>query len=182
VKSIARFLSTAADSLAVLSALAIGVMILHITADVVIRFVWNAPISGTITAVSLLYMPLIVFLPLAYTEKVNGHISVELVYDLCPRWLQSVLDYAAHALSLVTYALLSARTWTEAISKYKIGSAEMEGGVRIVTWPSYFFLPVGFALIVAVIVYRIVILAARRRDELSGQDSAKDTSEELHVA
>ena len=47
-------------------------MMLHITADVVGKFVFNRPLPGTIPIVSQYYMVIAAFLPLAMVEKLSG--------------------------------------------------------------------------------------------------------------
>lgn len=180
LNALGRLLSRISDSAALLAGLIVALMIVHITLDVILRFAFNLPIGGTILFVSLMYMPCIVFLPLAFAEKRDAHISVELVYDRLPKTVQRVLDFLSHSLSVVIFAALAYRTWSEALSKLAIGASEMEGSLRIPVWPSYFVLPVGFALLVAVLAYRIACLIGRRQPTLStgvlDQDTVEETS------
>lgn len=174
-----RLLSLVADSVAILSGLAVIVMVLHITTDVFLRYVFGMPLSGTILFVSLLYMPVIVFFPLALAEKQGSHINVEILYDFLPKPVQRVLDGLSHALSVIVFSALAIRTWWEAFGKYSIGAAEMESGMRIITWPSYFVLPIGFAIFVAILGYRIACLLARKRPPFD-DEGAHDPVEEAH--
>lgn len=178
--TIARYLSRASDSAAVLGGLAVGLMIVHITLDVVLRFVLDLPISGTILLVSLMYMPMITFLPLAYAEKKDAHISVELIYDRLPGAVQRSLDVLSLGLSVVVYVALAIRTWSEAMAKFRIGASEMEGSLRIPTWPSYYLLPIGFALIVAILVFRIACLVTSGRPAFVAAAGVDDAIEETH--
>lgn len=180
MERIARILTRLSRSASLLAGLAVMLMILHISIDVIMRFAFDMPISGTILMVSLMYMPMIAFLPLAVAEERDAHISVELLYDMFPQAFQRCLDFAAHLLSILVYALLAVRTWSEALSKYAIGAAEMEGAVRIPTWPSYFVLPVGFALIIGILAYRVICLLARRKPDFGPGDAEAEVIEETH--
>ncbi|WP_417424454.1 TRAP transporter small permease [Hoeflea sp.] len=173
----ARTLSRLSDSTAILAGLAVALMIIHVTIDIFMRFAFNMPLSGTILSVSLFYMPMVVFLPLAYAEKNKSHISMELVYDMLPRGIQRSLDMLSHVLSLIVFGALAARTWGEAFTKMRIGAAEMEGSLRIPTWPGYFCLPLGFALLVSLLIFRAACVATRRPDELGSHSN--DPIEEM---
>ncbi|WP_290777024.1 TRAP transporter small permease [Hoeflea sp.] len=174
-----KWISRIAESVSALSMLAVAMLIIHIAIDVIMRAVLNIPLGGTIMVVSLYYMPLVVFLPLAFTETRSAHISVELLYDIMPNWLKQASDVLAHLLSVTVFILLAVRCWGEAMAKYGINSAEMEGSLRLATWPSYFILPVGYALIVAVVVYRIACLLRRHEPDFDGT-SGHDVVEEAH--
>lgn len=178
MSKLGRFLARVSDSTSILAGLAVAVLVLHITLDVVARAFLSMPISGTILFVSQFYMPMIAFLPLAFVEKQNGHISVELIHVMLPGGVQRILDLLAHTLSLVVYAVLAVRCWSEALAKLRIGAAEMEGSLRIPTWPTYFFLPIGFALIVAVLAYRIICVAGRREPDFGKSGLHSDSIEE----
>lgn len=149
--------------------LGVGLLILHITLDVVTRSVMNMPISGTILAVSTIYMPLIVFLPLAFTETRDGHITVELLYDLLPQAVRRVFDVIGHAVSITVFGLLAFRGWTEAGAKFAIGAAEMEGSMRIPVWPGYYLLPIGYGLIMLVLLLRLATALTGRPDPFTAR-------------
>lgn len=178
---IGRILSYLSNSLAAIAGCAIVLMILHITLDVFMRSAFNQPISGTILFVAKMYMPIIAFLPLALTERIGGHVSVELLFEHLPAWLQRVLTFLSHLLSVVVFWVLAYRAWSEATAKYSIGASEMEGGLRIPIWPSYFILPISAALIMALLVYKIARLASGGDDtDFGGPAMPHDVLEEIH--
>lgn len=152
---IRKILAGLSDSAGVLAGLILLVMILHITVDITLRSFLNMPLGGTILFVSLFYMPAIVFLPLAMSERMGSHISVEILYDRLPHPFQRVLDILATALSIAVFSIIAYRSWGEAIKKYMIGAAEVEGSMRISVWPSFFLLPIGCGLFVAVLVWKL---------------------------
>ncbi|WP_416391404.1 TRAP transporter small permease [Alloalcanivorax xenomutans] len=67
--ALGRWLSKITNLMTVIGGLAIALMMLHVTADVVGRFVFGTPIPGTITIVSHYYMIVAAFVPLAYAEQ-----------------------------------------------------------------------------------------------------------------
>jgi len=111
---LARFFSRCfarlVQSSTLLAALAIALMMLHITLDVVLRNFFNTPLPGTIALVSHYYMALVAFMPLAFAEQKNAHIAVEVLTERLPAAVQRHLATALLPLSAAVFALLAWRT------------------------------------------------------------------------
>lgn len=126
----------------------VTLMMLHVAADVTARYLFNAPLDGTITIVSHYYMVFLGFIALGVAERRDAHISVEVFTDLLPAGTRRPLAAAAALLSAVAFAFLAVRTWQEAGGKAEVGAAMQQGTLTIPIWPSYYALPVGSALMV----------------------------------
>ena len=161
-----------------IGAVAITLMMLHITADVVGKFVFSRPLPGTIPIVSQYYMVVAAFLPLALVERQTGHISVEILYTALPAGLRAILTIFATALGAVVFAAMSWASWGEAVKKYAIGSFSYEQGVKVAVWPSYFILPAGTALLTLVLVWRLVAQLMRIEDPSALTQGAAHTHDE----
>ena len=85
-----RLLGRLANALAFLGGIAVVLMMLHICADVIAKYVFNSPIPGTLEIVSNYYMVATVFLPLALVERKNAHIAVEILSQHLPTRGQAV--------------------------------------------------------------------------------------------
>ena len=83
-----RVLNYTSTLVAWVSGAALLLMMLHIAADVALRYLFSAPLHGTVEIVSTYYMVAVVFLPLALIELRNGHIVVELVSQHFPARVQ----------------------------------------------------------------------------------------------
>lgn len=129
-----------------LAGLCIVAMMVHVAADVVGRYVFNAPLPGTITFVSAYYMVGAAFLALPLAERRGAHVNVELVSDLLPRPVQLVLALAARLLTAAVVGLVALRTIQEAGAKAAIGATVQQGAITIPTWPSYYLVPIGCGL------------------------------------
>jgi TRAP-type C4-dicarboxylate transport system permease small subunit len=99
----------------------------------------------------------IVFLPLALTERNDAHITVEVLVQYLSRRLQKLLAVLAWAVSAGVLGILFYQTLLDALDKTEKGTFIMEIDWKIPLWVSYYFLPVGFGLVVLVLVYRIVV-------------------------
>ncbi|WP_420392085.1 TRAP transporter small permease [Acuticoccus sp.] len=148
----------------VLAGACLTLMMLHVTADVVGRYAFNAPLPGTITFVSNFYMVGVAFLALALTERRGAHVSVEVVFDLLPPPVRRTLTLLARALTTVALGLIAVRTLLEANAKAEIGAAIQQGSITIPIWPSYYVVPVGCALMALVALLLLVREAADAPD------------------
>ena len=138
-------------------------LVLHVSADVILRNVFDYPIAGTIEVVSMVYMIGICFLPLALADVQDAHISVEVLSELMPPGVVRWLIMAGTALGVVVMGMLCWRTWLEAMTQMNKGTVMIVAGRDpIITWPSYFILPLGFGLSALVCAYKLIFQILRR--------------------
>lgn len=152
-----KLLSKLIDTMTVISGLAIALMMLHITADVVMRNFFNYPLPGTITVVSYYYMAVAAFMPLAFAEQKSAHISVEVITERMPKVVQKHLAGWMLLFSAAVFALMTLRSWEEALSKYGIKASVVQGEDSLAVWPTYFLLPVGCLLMFLVVLYKFIV-------------------------
>lgn len=151
-----NFISRIVSALSILGTILLLVMVLHVTADVVCRYLLKAPLPGTIEIVINYHMIIIGFLSLSFAEEKNRHISVELIADLMPQSVQRRLDVLASFTAVVVFGFLTWRNWIEALKKYDIKAYVTQGTTDIPIWPAYFVVPLGCALILIVALYKLV--------------------------
>lgn len=168
---IGRLLGGASTLLACIGGLGLVLMMLHITADVIARYVFNAPLHGTVEIVSAYYMVAVVFLPLAMIERVNGHIIVELLTQHFSRRAQEIGIGLVALLSAAYFGAFAWQTWGDALQKYAVGE-EALGTVAVTVWPTRFYLPIGCGLITLVLVHKAVRLFAGDDSVLRSHDHA----------
>ncbi len=125
-------------------------MMVHVTADIVMKLVFNAPIIGTLETVSYYYMVSIVFLPLAFVELRNEHVSVDLIFRNFPPKLQVFVYVMGCALAIAYYGLFCYQTLLDALRATEQRETVM-ANILFYVWPSRWALPIGsFLLIVAI--------------------------------
>ena len=133
--------------LGLIASLVVILLVVHVTADVVMRNVFGAPLTGTIEVVSMVYMIGICFLPLALADRRDAHIAVEVLAELMPDRVVRFLIVMGLVITIVVMIALCWRTWLEAMTQYRKGAVMIVAGREPMrTWPSYFVLPVGFGL------------------------------------
>lgn len=174
--TIGRLLSRITDFTTILGGLAIALMMLHVTADVIGRYFFNAPLPGTITIVAYYYMLIVAFVPLAFAEQKGAHVSVEVVTDMMPAFLQKHLNGLVLVFSATVFGLLAVRTWQEARTKQDIGSMIIQADTSIPVWPTAYALPIGCGLMTVVLVYKFFVYLFGAR---SGLDEVRARPEDL---
>lgn len=162
MKVIGRIISAIVLAGSGVAGILVLILVGHVTLDVIMRFVFNTPLNATILYVSAFYMVAIAFLPLAMVEQKDMNISVELLTDRLPKKAQGFLAVLATVLTALVTATVAVRTGQEALTKYATGAYSMESGGRIITWPSYFFLPIGFGLMALVSAWKSIAMMLGR--------------------
>lgn len=176
IRTVGRLLARGLDATQAIAALLVIAMMIHVSVDAFARYVSARGFPATVEIVSNYYMVGIAFLPLAFAERMNAHISVEVVTQLLSKALQSLALYISWLLSIVVYAVLTYRTFLDAEGKREVGAFVFTQGIRLDIWPSYYFLPVGFALMTLTLIYRCVVFFFPAEDGL-GFGNREDPTE-----
>lgn len=142
-------------------------LVAHVTVDVTMRYLFNAPLNSTILYVSLFYMTAIAFVPLGAVEEQNAQISVEVITEMLPNAVVTVLIALGLLATLTVAGAVSLRGWEEAMAQFRRGSFAMESGVRVSTWQTYFTLPLGFGLLFVVALYKLICMLTGTRSGLN---------------
>lgn len=133
-------------------------MLFHICADVVFRQLLNAPIPATIDVVSRYYMISIAFFPLAWAEFRNDMISVEIFSAMFKGRAAIVKKITLYLITALIYFFLAIVTWQIAFKEFEVKSFTISLDVSIPIWPSYFILPIAFAVAGCVCLVKIYLL------------------------
>lgn len=173
--TIGRGLSALTKGLTLLGTLCVVLMMLHVTADVVGRYLFNAPLIGTIVVVANYYMIALAFLALAVTEEKRAHISVEFVADMLPKRAQSALDVFGSLFAVAVMGVVAYGGWTEAMKKTRSGTTMEQGSSMIEIWQSYWIVPIGAALMALVAAYRLIVTLTGARSGLQETDPSAET-------
>jgi TRAP-type C4-dicarboxylate transport system permease small subunit len=129
---------------ALLSAFFIFGLMLVGVVQIVGRTVFNAPIFGYIDAIEM-SIAVFAFLAIAYCERMNGHVRMELLIGKLrgrPLWLA---EMAGQVLGLFLMAVLIWYGWEHAMRAYEYGDSTIDA--QIPWWPSKMLIPAAFALL-----------------------------------
>lgn len=138
-----RFCDRSSRGLFWIGAIAMALMAIHVSLDILLKYLLNKPIAGTIEIVSAYYMVAVIFLPLPLVQRDRRHIVVELfTQSLGPRW-RAVLDVMGFVLALVYMGLLTWYGAKEAWRSTAVGESLDIVFFELSTWPSRWFVPFG---------------------------------------
>jgi TRAP-type C4-dicarboxylate transport system permease small subunit len=128
------------------------VIMFMITIDVIGRFFFNKPLWGVLE-ISEFLLAGAVLLGLAYTEFLDGHVRVELIYDrLSPNW-QNRMRMFYNLVGLVFYSLI---TWESGRLAIEALTDNLTSDVlKIPAWPFRAFVPIGAFLTVLILIVKI---------------------------
>lgn len=122
----------------------VAILCLHIVAEIAANWLFSSPIDGTTSIVSRWYMIPLVFLPMAYIERQNQHISADIFTRRLGARSALVLD-AVIAVSLVGFcALFVWQTTGEALAATRANEQIELVDSAIPVWPTRWFVPLGF--------------------------------------
>lgn len=170
-----RIVVRMSDGLALVGAIGVIAMLLHISAYVLMRLLLGSPIPATVEIVSRYYMVLIAFLPLAWAERRGDMISIEVFAGLVPVALRPWMDAFVALVTAGAYVVLTWTTWLMAMREFDTRSFVLSLNVAIPTWPGYFILPAGFGLAACICLYRAVaaVVPARPADTSASEGAPR---------
>jgi TRAP-type C4-dicarboxylate transport system permease small subunit len=123
----------------------ICVITVIICTDILGRLLFNYPLIGVPEIVKVSVVA-IVWLQMAHTLKIGGHIRSDVVLDhLPPRW-KALVNVMAAVLGIFVFGFLVYGGWPNMIEGWRIGEFEGELPVRVPTYPVRTIMILGAAL------------------------------------
>lgn len=120
-------------------------MMLLVVANAVGRYVFNAPINGTLEITESM-LTVLVFLSLALTQYEGGHIHVVLLVKTFSPFWQKLAIVVALVLGAILFAWSSYAVWTFAMKSYVMDEHEW-GAIQFPLYPVKFVSFVGLLLL-----------------------------------
>lgn len=119
------------------------VMMVHITANALLRTFWNDPLPNTLEITQYWYLPIVAFLGFIAAQIRGQHVAADLIYERLPavtkKYVLATMFLLASAVSL-GFARFG---WEEAVHAMDI---EKTAGVSdLPAWQPYFLAPIAFA-------------------------------------
>jgi len=146
VDTLLRMLDKAAGLLVRLGCVLVGLMALHVVLDITGRYVFNAPLPGTVEFVSHYYMVGVIFWPLAYVQSRRGHFVAEVFTERMPPLVVRGIDAVCTLVTALLLAFLTWRTAAYALEFTQARESVQTAYFTIATWPSRWFVPLGLGL------------------------------------
>jgi TRAP-type C4-dicarboxylate transport system permease small subunit len=143
------------------SVVVILVVMFYVGAEVVMRYVFNAPIPGHLEGSELL-LPIIVFLALSYTQATHGHVGMDLVLDALAPAARRYATMGTLLISIVLCAILAYFSFKHAYQLWAYDDVTMTPPY-LPTWPSGAAITLGYFLISIRMYLQLLNVANPRR-------------------
>jgi TRAP-type C4-dicarboxylate transport system permease small subunit len=148
------------------AAIAAGVlMMLHVTADVIMRTLFNAPIEGTNEVVAGYYMVAIAYLPWAYVARNDNHIVAGIFKQVGTPAFDHWVEIGVKVLTAAYVAIFTYQTFFAALQRTAQGEVWLAGTKYLPVWPSRWLLPLAGTLMIAHLVLRVIQDLLRGRSD-----------------
>jgi len=133
-------------------AILFGMMLLG-SADVVGRYVFNRPVSGTYEIFGVL-LPCLVLLGLAYTQAARAHIRITLVLERLPSRLQRVLGIVTTIIAMFITVLICWHGLALSIRFHDLG--KMIDTIQVPIFIPQLVVPVGALALFLVLLVQLI--------------------------
>lgn len=134
----------------------IGLMVIHVTVEVIARGVFLRPIPGTIEIGTYYYMIAVAFVPLGYVQWRRQHIEAEAISNFIPARLRRITTTLGVILSIGVAGLLTYGTVLAALRQTRFGASVWTTVGQIPVWPGRWMLPLGFGALAIVLLYQLL--------------------------
>jgi len=142
--SIERWLKTIERYFCYVAAGLVFVMIFPTTVDVVLRYVFNAPLPEMFQLTEFMMVG-VVYLGIAYVQQLKDHIKIEIATEWMPQKGQDILDLFGYLVGLFIFGLITWQTGRQAWEAWDTQDYTM-GIVQFPLWPAKSLLPLGIGL------------------------------------
>lgn len=140
-KPVNRLAWNAERGLTLLSSVLILVAMLFVSAEVLSRKLFNAPIPGHLELAEL-FLPPIIFMALAYTQSTGGHVRMTIFIDWLEPRARQAAEVVAKLLSVLIYVVLCYYSAKHAYRAWDVDDVTMSPPYFLV-WPSAVMVPIG---------------------------------------
>ena len=156
------------------AAAVIVAMCLHISVAVVCRVVFRVSLPATIEIVSYYYMVIVTFLPLALAQVLNEHVSVDILFEICPEWLKPWLQRFADLLTMLVIGVFCAAMVRSAIRQTASSEYSRTGLFDLPIWPARWIVPLGLAAMLLVLIAQLTNALSHKAGPSIGDDTGMD--------
>lgn len=139
----------------VLGSIVLVLMMIQIVVDVALRQVLGAGFPATPDMVGKYYMVVLAVLPIAYTEVKRRHIEATIFTDQLRPSMRYWFALPGFVLAVAVFGLLTYAGTVEALRQSGKGAFIEAGLMRVLTWPSYWLLPLSFLIMTLLCVGRL---------------------------
>lgn len=145
-KGLSAILAHAETALVFLSGVALALIMIVVVTDVTMRYVLQSPLGWSYDLIGTYLMVCVFFFALSDTLHHHGHISIDFFSHSLPRRFTHISLSVGYGLSTALLAMIAWQAWYRTDAAFSANNL-ISSTVPWPTWPSYFILCVGSAMI-----------------------------------
>lgn len=142
--AIDKVVSVIEDAFTYIAASFIFILMFFLTAEVLGRKLFNAPIPGAIDWVEV-WMATFAFLGAAYCQRLGGHVRMEMLISRVKGSLGWWMEFLATAVAFVYVVIIINHSFKHFVRAWEWGDSTID--IQLVTWPSKLIVPVALTLL-----------------------------------
>lgn len=148
-----------------LTSLGLFLIMMVIVVDVVMRYMFNAPLSWSFDLISMYLVTLVFFPALADTFSRGGHIKVDMFDAFRRTRFFALFEIVGYLIAIVFFALIFWKMFETGLEAF-LEKEVVDGAIPWPTWPPQAFGAVGVGLL---IISMVIGIAARIQALLEGR-------------
>lgn len=152
-----RSLEVVETGLALASTAVLFLLMLYVTAEVAMRYLFNHPLAGHLETTQLLIAPA-ALLSLSWLQAQRGHVGMDLLHEALPPRGRALADCVTFCVALATFAMLTWFSWEATLLAWE--TSDVTPTAYIATWWSKAAVPLGFGLLCVRLALQLVESAA----------------------
>lgn len=162
---------------AVIAGFSVTAMMILTCCDVFARNFLHSTVSGAYETTQYILMPLAVFfaLPAAYDAGIMPRVG-DLI-EKAPKRLQAFVRWTVCAVELIIYSILTFCAFRFAINGFRNHNGVTMGGKIVSTYPIYIVLPIGFMMVLILIIMTYFLPKSKRDEAEKKERLEKDRGE-----
>lgn len=139
-------------------------LLIQLNAEIVSRGVFNYSMPLSVDLIIRYYMVGLSFVALPLVEMQKKMITAGIMQALLPPRGNQAIGVIIDVVSLIIYVVLTYYTLLLAWSHYEERSFIVSSTAKLITWPSYFIIPIAFAVTAVVVLQRLVLTVRSYRN------------------
>ena len=169
INRVSAWLAWAETVLIFLSSVAMASIMFVLMADVVLRYVFHAPLVWSYDLIGLYLVGAVFFFALPDTMQQHGHIALDVFVPLFPNRLRHASQSLGFGISTLLLAAITWLEYGEALDAF-LSDDRIAGVIPFQTWVAHAVLTVGMGLLVLRCAYRAFFHAV---SAISGRNSVE---------
>ncbi len=138
-----------------LSSIGLFAIMIIVTIDVVMRYVFNNPLEWAYDVISLYLMVSVFFFALSDTLHEHGHVSIDVLLKRLPGWLRHGGETIGYAIATFAFVLVTLQAIDRMSESYRLNEM-LASAYNWLTWPAYLPVVLGTALLAVRSLYRTI--------------------------